>query len=54
MFTRVTKVAVIVGGVLLAGLRTAAGQSCAEWLWSNPAPQGNLLSLHRVLWTGSR
>src|SRR5436190_21096486 len=43
MFTRMTKVAVIAGGLLLAGLPLAA-QSCGEWLWANPAPQGNLLS----------
>ena len=44
MFTRVTKLAVIVGGILLAGLGTASGQACGEWMWTNPAPQGNLLA----------
>ena len=43
MFTRMTKLAVIVGGLLLAGAPLAA-QSCGEWLWANPVPQGNLLS----------
>src|SRR2546430_12982236 len=43
MFTRMTKLAVIAGGLLLAGAPLAA-QTCGEWLWANPAPQGNLLS----------
>ena len=43
MFTRMTKIAVIAGGLLLSA-RASTAQSCGEWLWANPAPLGNQLS----------